>query len=135
MSKKSLFYFALALPIVVLSVWIVRLQIGMGASQRVLITVDGYDPRSLISGHYLHLRPDWEKTDCRQFSAQTCPKEIFESTYRFYIPEKDAEKLERLINAKRPLMQLEFALSGDSPLIRSLYIEEQPWTDWYRLQE
>lgn len=43
--------------------------------------------------------------------------------------------MERLIFKKRPLMQLEFALWDNKPLIRELFIEKQLWSDWYRQQK
>ena len=135
MLKNNLIRLALALPIVILAVWILGLEYRSNAASRVMVTVEGYDPRSLISGHYLQLRVNWEDTDCRQFPQDDCPKELFENIYRFYIPESDAPGLEHLIIKKRPFMQLEFALSGNKPQIRDLYVEKQLWSDWYRQQK
>lgn len=135
MFRNNLVRIALAFPIVILAVWILGLEYRSNAANRVKVTVEGYDPRSLISGHYLQLRVNWEDTDCRQFPQEDCPKELFEKIYRFYLPESDAAEMERLIFKKRPLMQLEFALWDNKPLIRELFIEKQLWSDWYRQQK
>lgn len=135
MFNKNLIRLALAFPIVVLLVWMAGLQLNRSADERVMVTVVGYDPRSLISGHYLQLRINWEDTDCLQFPQQNCHKDMFENIYRFYIPETDAPELERMIIKKRPFMQLEFALSDNKPLVRDLYIEKQLWSDWYRQEK
>lgn len=134
MNKKILLWSALVFPIVILLIWTASLQLRLSQEDRVYITVDGYDPRNLISGHYLQLQVDWEKTDCLQFPAKQCPQEIFESYYQFYVPESIAAEMEKLIIKKRPLMQLEFVLNQGSPLIRNLYLDKVSWSTWYQEQ-
>ena len=131
MLKKYGLIVAILFPIVILSLWAARLQLNLNHAQKVLVTVEGYDPRSLISGHYLQLTPLWDQTDCGQFSHQRCPVEVFENVYRFYLPEETAPQLERLIWKLQPPMQLEFALSHGTPLIRELFIDNRLWKDWY----
>lgn len=53
MIRKNWALPALAFPIVVLLIWTVGLQYLSLTAPRVMVTVEGYDPRSLISGHYL----------------------------------------------------------------------------------
>ena len=134
MIRKNWALPALAFPIVVLLIWTAVLQYLSLTAPRVMVTVEGYDPRSLISGHYLELQPDWTRTDCNTFGGQTCPKDKFEKVYRFYLPEDVAPQLERMINRTRPLMQLEFALADGKPLVRELRIDKRHWSDWYREQ-
>lgn len=121
---------AVLFPIIVLLFWVIGLQSDISRSEKVIIAVEGYDPRSLISGHYLQLRPVWNKTDCGQFPGQKCPTEAFEDIYRFYLPEGDAQELERLIQKQQPPMQLEFAFRRTNPLVRELYIENSMWKNW-----
>ena len=78
MIRKNWALPALAFPIVVLLIWTAGLQYLSLTAPRVMVTVEGYDPRSLISGHYLELQPDWTRTDCKTFGGQTCPKDKFE---------------------------------------------------------
>ena len=85
MIRKNWALPALAFPIVVLLIWTAGLQYLSLTAPRVMVTVEGYDPRSLISGHYLELQPDWTRTDCKTFGGQTCPKDKFEKVYRFYL--------------------------------------------------
>lgn len=134
MLKKYILPAAIFFPLVILALWTARLQLNLNHARKVLVTVEGYDPRSLISGHYLQLRPVWDKTDCGQFSRQRCPVESFENNYRFYLPENIAPELERLIWKRQPAMQLEFALSHGTPLVRELFIENNLWKDWYAEQ-
>lgn len=55
MIRKNWALPALAFPIVVLLIWTAVLQYLSLTAPRVMVTVEGYDPRSLISGHYLEL--------------------------------------------------------------------------------
>ena len=50
MFRNNLVRIALAFPIVILAVWILGLEYRSNAANRVMVTVEGYDPRSLISG-------------------------------------------------------------------------------------
>ncbi len=134
MLKKYVLITAVFFPIIILLFWIVGLQTDISRAEKVLIAVEGYDPRSLISGHYLQLRPIWNKTDCGQFSDQQCPTEAFEKTYRFYLPEENARELERLIQKQQPSMQLEFAFHRPKPLVQELYIENNLWKIWLEEQ-
>lgn len=134
MLKKIWVWLALSFPIVALLIWTADLQLRLNHASRVYIAVEGYDPRSLISGQYLQLRINWDDTDCEQFHGHKCPVEFFESSYQFYIPEETAVQLEKLINQKRPQMQLEFVLNHGSPLIRNLYIDNISWSKWYKWQ-
>lgn len=130
MLKKYVLITAVLFPIIILLFWVAGLQSDISRSEKVIIAVEGYDPRSLISGHYLLLRPVWNKTDCGQFPDQQCPTEVFEKVYRFYLPEEDAQELERLIQKQQPPMQLEFAFRLPEPLVRELYIENSLWKNW-----
>lgn len=135
MHRVILFRVALLFPLVVLLVWILSLQYSVLYGNSVTVAVTGYDPRDLLSGHYLALTPDWSKTDCTQFEENKCPKTDFESHYRFYISEDIVSSLEKLINQKRPDMSLEFSYHNHHPAIRSLLIENKPWQEWYDAQK
>ena len=131
MHRVILFRLVLFFPLITLFVWILSLQYTILYGNSVTVAVTGYDPRDLLSGHYLSLTPDWTNTDCTQFEENKCPKTDFETRYRFYISEDIAPQLEKLINQLRPNMSLEFSYRNHHPAIRSLLIENTPWQEWY----
>ena len=135
MHKVIWFRLALFFPLVTLLIWILHLQYHILYGNSVTVAVTGYDPRDLLSGHYLSLTPDWYKTDCSQFTDNQCPKTDFEPYYRFYISEDIAPKLEKLINQKRPDMDLVFSYQDHYPAVRALFIENTPWQEWYDAQK
>jgi uncharacterized membrane-anchored protein len=61
-SHKRWLIFALALPIIVLCLLIVRAEIHIGQSKVWTFDVGGYDPRDLLRGHYLrfNIQFDWQ---------------------------------------------------------------------------
>ena len=52
---------------------------------RVEVVVEGYDPKDFFSGYFMELQPNWDKTDCTQFTEQKCPTKAFLPHYRYYI--------------------------------------------------
>ena len=131
MYRVILFRLALFFPLVTLLIWILHLQYYILYGNSVTVAVTGYDPRDLLSGHYLSLTPDWDNTDCTQFEENKCPKTDFEPRYRFYISEEIAPSLEKFINQLRPNMSLEFSYQDHHPAMRKLFIENMPWQNWY----
>lgn len=85
MMNKRLYVLFLALPVIFLLLWVSLLQWQGYNTTDVKIAATGYDPRNLISGHYLTLRLDWIKTDCKQFNNSRCPEAKFDSVYNFYL--------------------------------------------------
>lgn len=122
---------ALLFPLVVLLIWNGWLEGKVLFSPEMTVAAEGYDPRSLISGHYLQLRPVWEKTDCSDFEENKCPLENFERVYSFYLPEQTAEELDRIIRTENPELKLIFALPDNSrPLLKNLLINGVSWKEW-----
>ena len=87
MKKRILLMAALALPVIFLAVWAASVEYKIKHAQEITIRAEGFDPRSLISGHYLSLRLNWQETDCRQFSDNLCHPSRFQSVYNYYLPE------------------------------------------------
>lgn len=97
----------LGLPILFLGMWGVSLKIQMNSGLEVRLPIRGYDPRDLLSGHYIQYQIDWENADCRQFENGICPKDEFcvKSLWggkqcRFYIPEEHARALDNLFRVR-----------------------------------
>lgn len=132
MKSKYFLLLFLTLPIVFLGCWMVSLHLAATNAQIVIVRMRGFDPVDLLSGHYLYLRPDWELTDCQQFANNQCPKKLFEKSYRYYLPEHDAQALNHKINIMQDLeIDIVFALQKNrKPLVKSLLINNYPWKDW-----
>lgn len=122
----------LALPVILLFLWVINIQEKVAKAPSVMVSVTGYDPRDLLSGHYILLLPQWEKTDCSQFKENICPEADFDYHYRFYMQEDYAQKLDRVIRKTENLdMKLEFAFPEKAyPIVKELYIENLPWQVW-----
>ena len=132
MTNKWLSPIALLLPLVCLliwnfSLWAARMNVG-----NVVIAAEGYDPRSLVSGHYLNLRLNWLKTDCSQFPYDYCPDKEFDNVYRFYVPENEARTLEKTLQNRREVeAELVFGYDGEGRHhLRNLLLDGQPWDEW-----
>lgn len=136
MLKRNLFIASLVFPIVVLFVWIGWMEYDIRRSSEVRISAEGYDPRSLISGHYLSLRLNWQKTDCRQFPQHVCERSRFDSVYKYYLPEDDAQYMDTFIlqaerENKEVNIELVFAVrAGQRPYLKNMLVNGQPWKQW-----
>ncbi len=136
MKNKYVFIGALLFPVIILLAWNGWLESRVLFSPEIAVTAEGYDPRSLISGHYLQLRPVWEMTDCSEFAESKCPEDAFESVYRFYLPEQTAEKLDRIIRTENPELKLIFAFPDNArPLLKNLLIDGVSWEQWLDKQK
>lgn len=123
------------LPLVVLAAWVLDLSYERyELKHEVRVAVRGYDPRDLLSGHYLNLQTNWEKTDCSQFEGNICPKEEFLDIYKFFIPEDAAENLDSIISRNSDNLTFELGFKykkGKKPLLKDLWIDGQKWSKWY----
>ncbi len=132
MSKynKPIFLFGLFLPIFVLLLTIGRSEYSLSEPEPVRLRAVGYDPRSLLSGHYLRVEIDWSNTDCRQFEGGICPKERFRNNYRYYVPEQSARGLEQKISSGQYVVELEFAYPNQGePKLLNLLLDGKKWAD------
>ena len=100
----------------------------------------GYDPRDLLSGHYIRYRIDWDKTDLQQFENKSFTKQDFvdslnKTSYRFYVSERHAKYLEKLLmetwNVKEEnKKKIEVVYSykkGKHPIAKKLLVDGQPY--------
>ena len=133
MKTKHILAFFLILPIVVYVCWVGKIEKQIHTAKTVMVTMQGYDPVDLLSGHYLLLRPNWSETDCKQFETEDCPTELFSYSYRYYLPEFKAIDIDReLIRNSNLKVEMEFAVNGKAkPLVKNLYINGQKWKDWF----
>ena len=96
-----------------------------GNFQKVRVAVNGYDPRDLLSGFYMQLTPDWQRTDCTQFTENICPQKEFESVYNYYINRSHSDKLSQAVNEKRAELLFSYK-QGQTPQIVDLLIDGRP---------
>lgn len=106
MIKKYLKLILMIAPALLLLAWVSVLSYQQYRGKEVVLSIKGYDPRSLLSGHYIQYQIDWEDSDCTQFDDEVCPEEEFNKALfdgrwgqngRFYVSEKQAKDLDRAV--------------------------------------
>ena len=114
---------------------VIALAIVMGYYLRatrfnwVEVVVSGYDPKDFLSGFYMELQPDWQATDCTQFTANRCPEEAFLKRYKFYIKREQSERLTRAVNTG--IVKLVFAYAdGHTPYVVDLLADGKSYIDY-----
>ncbi len=138
MTKKILVLIFI-IPFLALFSWTIWLYVQQATGKEVKVSIAGYDPVDLLSGHYIQYTIDWTKTDCNQFSDGICPKDDFcvEARWgrqcRFYIPEDNAQELEQLFRHRNNTdMVFEVVYSyhkGTEPLAKQLLINGRDWRE------
>lgn len=111
----------LFLPVAALGAYMVYLS-GLANFARVEIAVTGYDPRDLFAGHYMNLRLDWAKTDCKQFVDGNCPIADFKGFYNFYVKKEQATDLEKAV-IKNDMKLIFSYQKGFEPMIVDLTVD------------
>ena len=128
--KQAFLIAALVLPLAVLTIWSGWLGITRGIRQEVVLPIQGYDPRDLLSGHYLRYQIKWDQANCNQFEGGVCPIEMFPKEMRFYVPEHQAARLERLLFQKDLMLifQIVFAYKPHTmPIAKEMRINGFDW--------
>ena len=104
---RKLLLIILFCPLIILAVWIVSIDRQSKDGIDIKVRITGYDPRDILSGHYISYQIDWDKTDCSQFPDKECLKKEFchenrWGTYacRFYIPEESSGQLDELFRTR-----------------------------------
>lgn len=133
MTKSSWLVLALAFPIVYLGVWAAHTDYKIKKAPEITIRAEGFDPRSLLSGHYLNLRLNWQETDCSQFKDNLCHPNRFNSIYNYYLPEDAAYELDRIIRHNKVKIDLVFAYpKNKQPHLKHLLINGKNWKEWLK---
>ncbi len=124
--------------------WIIPLLILMGhalylstwrqSAQTVVVSIDGYDPRSILSGHYIEYTINWQDTDCWQFDGGYCPHDDFRKvSKRYYLPQAEATQIDRLRRIQSDNLNFDIVFSyqkGKTPMARQLLINGLDWQDY-----
>ncbi len=123
---KTLFLF---IPFIGMFSWAMYYGYFVKNATEVVLPITGYDPRNLLSGHYIEFQIDWSNANCQQADWHgSCPKGDFRGVNRYYVPENKAHELERLINNNRFMSEIVFAYkTGKRPVAKDLLIDGEPW--------
>lgn len=139
---KKYLLIGLFLPFICLLVWVLFLTVTRNTGTEIIVSITGYDPRDLLSGHYIAYQIDWENTDCTQFTDNICPEDAFckEARWgrecRFYIPEDRAKDLDNLF-ARRSQNNLKFEViysynKSHTPMAKQLLINGKDWQEYMK---
>lgn len=134
MKSKYILAFFLAVPVVyfIASYAYYERQFYQ-SSETVVVRVRGFDPRDLLSGHYLYLQPDWENTNCCQFDSCDCPAGDFAREYKYFLQEDFAINLDRLVATEKVQTDMTFVYKkGSKPLVKDLLINGLPWKEGFK---
>ena len=127
MSKLKIFF--LLLPFIGVTGWMMYYANFVQNAQEVILPVTGYDPRNLLSGHYIEFNIDWLKADCHQVDWNgSCPTDSFRGVNRYYVPENRAKQIEALINRGDISAEVVFAYQkGKKAIVKDLLFNGQQW--------
>ncbi|MDH5232210.1 MAG: GDYXXLXY domain-containing protein [Gammaproteobacteria bacterium] len=150
---------ALVIPIIALAGLVAHKVYKINVGQEYILPILGFDPRDLLSGHYLIYRIDYgvsglcsgmkynqekpayvclsprsfselKPQHCTAMISGHCRGSRFNAGIeRFFVPQADARTLERAVRGRKGSIVLAVNRSGKA-LIKDLLIEDQPWRDY-----
>ena len=154
MRTKSFLIIALLFPIITLLTLTSYKKHLLESGYVVTLKVSGYDPRDLLSGHYLIYTVDYGMNDlcrnystiqsayicldtktfsvmpdisCKHFIAGTCNYGRFEAGIeKFYIPEEKAVMLDKKIRGKQASIVISVSPGGHAQ-VKDLLIDGKSW--------
>ncbi len=116
--------FILGFPFLILVSWFSYAIIFEKEAASVVLPVRGYDPRDLLSGHYIRYWIDWDKADCFQLDWQgVCPRKSFQNARRFYVPENQARSVEYYLNDNSRVEMIFAFKKGYRPVAKELWVD------------
>lgn len=117
----------LFIPFLAVTLWATYYLRFIEQNMEVTLPITGYDPRNLLSGHYIRYQIDWKNANCAQFKAD-CPVHEFAPSDRYYVPEDKARQLEHALNNRN--VSIVFAYrKGSKPIAKFLLIDGKPWQE------
>lgn len=113
----------LALPIIALFCWVSVLQVSLSTAEKIVLPVSGYDPRDLLSGHYLRIQVLYPENS----PYKDCCNDI----RRFYVPENKARALENVLRSSAVKAEMVIALPKyGSPAPVDLLLNGKSWREF-----
>lgn len=125
MLKKYSYPLLVFTPVIALLIWLGIILCHIYGGEKIPVRIKGYDPRGLLSGHYIFYTLDWENTDCSRFPDNLCPEKEFEKLKygRYYVPENLGAPLEKELNQPENTAEILFSYQkGKQPFILKLLI-------------
>lgn len=155
MSPRARRIAVLALPVLGLALFVLRSELVVTRGRVYELTVEGYDPRDLLRGHYLQYRIRWNLagpacTDARcclcvhpdaspvdpRVSARACDAvrdcqsfirgDGLEHLQKFFVPQERAASLERAVQGRRASVLVAVAPDGRA-LVTDLLVDGVSW--------
>ncbi len=155
MNRRGWLIVALIVPILALAASAYLKSVQRSSGEEVILPINGFDPRDLLSGHYLIYRVDYGveagcnayqgqasvclrptrgiypagelPQDCTLFIHGQCDSSVFSAGIeRFYIPEEYAQVLEAKVRDQQGEVVLAVDSQGNAA-IRDLLIDGKPW--------
>jgi uncharacterized membrane-anchored protein len=130
----------LLVPVICLFIWNCFLWYDKESGTEITVRISGYDPRDLLSGHYIRYTIDWDKTDLHQFDDKFFTKDDFvdslnKTSYRFYVPENHAKYLNKILmeswyvkEEDKKKIEVVFSFTrGKQPIAKKLLLNGQPY--------
>lgn len=128
MLKKYGYAGLVFLPVMIMLAWVATIENERYQGREVVVRLRGYDPRDLLSGHYISYRINWDETDCAQFENGVCPRAAFERQGRFYVPEDKAMMLDKAVRDSRNKAEMVFSYKrGIKPYALKLLVNGKEW--------
>lgn len=152
--NKNAFIIALVFPIIALLSLTAYKKYIVSVGKKIIFPISGYDPRDLLSGHYLVYSIDYgvenicpphqgdstgyvclepkmfsysKPSNCLKFIRGICNANRFEAgVEKFYIPEDQANKLDKQIRTGAASIVLSVTPDGQAQ-VNDLLINGQPW--------
>lgn len=152
---RKFLIFAIAFPIVLLLAFMLHKQRVVSQGARVVLKITGYDPRDLLSGHYLIYNVEYgvnavctsdtnlaeayvclgdgtfrfgSVRDCGLAIAGKCENSRFVAGIeRFYVPQENAQELEKHVMGKNA--SIELAIKNGRAQVVDLLIEGKSWRE------
>lgn len=154
MQTKKALLAALIFPILALILLTAYKKYKLAFGKEVQLSISGYDPRDLLSGHYLTYRVDYDAKNicskvtrkvpgyicleprrfhfskpegCKLFIKGTCNRNRFEAGIeRYYIPESEAKRLDKDVRSNKGSIVIMVAANGKAQ-IKELLIDGKSW--------
>lgn len=157
MTAKKWVIAALAAPIIALAALTAWKHVRMSTGTELVLPIRGYDPRDLLSGHYLIYQVDYGIADvcrgrqrnppekwlcldsksvsnyhpvgCEVVIKGRCDGSRFRAGIeRFYIPENESRQLERLVQSRQASIRVSVSADGTAR-IKDLLIDGVTWKE------
>ncbi len=147
----------LLLPIIILILWAIYHEINSNNGTEVTLNITGYDPRDLLSGHYLTYQINYPKINIAQCQEYRSMGEVFlnldtgeisdtktttdtwlmgrcghnnfnSGLNKFYIPQKYAKELDNILRTgKFPASIKVMITNSGKGYVKQLYFDGMPW--------